>query len=123
MKKVIYHGACVICVNQEKYGKRYCLACQYRGGSNWKKMPDLCSGHVEEKPKPEVCHKCKGDMVKTPVCVRCGIIPIAESSFTAKDNEIRRLKEALGVIVRNVRGGAVTSIWCGEFAEKTLEGK
>ena len=137
MKKVIFHGVCVGCVNQKKYGKLFCMACRYRDGDgNWKKMPDMCSTHVPKpglchkckreimnNPNPEPCYKCKEDMQRTPVCLRCGIIPMAESSFTAQDNEIKRLKEALGVIVRNVKGGAVTSIWCGEFAEKALEGK
>jgi len=41
------------------------------------------------------CYKCKKEMTMTPVCGHCGIIPIAEASFTKMDNTIKALEAKL----------------------------
>lgn len=34
------------------------------------------------------CHKCQKEMIMTPVCCECGIIPIAEISFRQRKDAI-----------------------------------
>ena len=41
------------------------------------------------------CYKCQKEMQMTPVCLACGIIPIAERSFSAREAEITRLRKRL----------------------------
>lgn len=41
------------------------------------------------------CYKCKKEMYKTPVCIDCGILPIAEPTFEEKDQRISELEEEL----------------------------
>lgn len=39
------------------------------------------------------------------------------------EKQIKRLRDALGIIVRNVKAGVVFSSWCGKFAEEVLDNK
>ena len=50
--------------------------------------------------KSHICHKCNKEMMMTPVCCECGIVPITEGSFAAKDREILRLKNFLRKLLR-----------------------
>jgi hypothetical protein len=36
------------------------------------------------------CHECKEEMQMTPVCVQCGIIPIAKTSFLTIEGQRNR---------------------------------
>ena len=61
------------------------------------------------------CHKCKKEMTMTPVCVGCGIIPIAEGSFAVREAEIVRLRNQLG---RCVQYFEIRNL--GEYADALL---
>jgi len=40
----------------------------------------------------EKCFKCNSEYVKTPICINCGTIPIADWEFQKLKNENERLK-------------------------------
>ena len=44
----------------------------------------------------------------------------AIATLKAQDAEIRRLRDSLGVIARNVDAGAVHISWCSDYAKRTL---
>ena len=47
---------------------------------------------MTEKPVKHQCHKCHKDMLTTPVCVDCGIIPLADGAFALLECKIKQLE-------------------------------
>jgi len=69
------------------------------------------------------CHKCKKEMTMTPVCINCGTIPIAESSFKQMKDKIKLYEDVLTQMSKfsKTEFAKPSSDWFIGLAKRTLE--